>query len=108
MLSRNVKNILSPATLQHLIEGVELFRLRQLCNVSRVNKEGRRRRHRVDSIEGGFEGRGHIFVRLFTEPDMTVANLQKAEIGSCRQRVSGLRDLGEGFRYEYAATDRPK
>src|SRR4029077_6355323 len=73
MLSRNVKNVLCPAALQHFIKGVELLRLLQLGNGSRVNKEGRRCRHGVDAIEGNLEGLGHIFVCLFTEPDMTVA-----------------------------------
>src|SRR5207248_284863 len=50
MLSRNVEDVLGPTALQHLIEGVELFWLRELGNISRVNKEGRRSRHRVDAI----------------------------------------------------------
>src|SRR6202040_199040 len=54
------------------------------------------------------KGLGHIFVGIFTEADVTVADLQKAEVGSCRQRVAGLGDLGEGSRHEDAAADRPK
>ncbi len=73
-----------------------------------MNKERRRCRHGVDAIKGNLERLGHILVGVFAEPDMTVADLQKAEVGSCRQRVSGLCNLGEGFRYEHAATDRPK
>ena len=97
MLARNVKDILGSAALQHLIEGVELFRLRQLRDISRVNEEGRRRRHRVDAIESNSEGRRHIFVRLFTEADVAVADLQKAEIGSRRQRSLRPSRSGRGF-----------
>ena len=107
MLSRNVKDVLSPAALQHFIEGVELFWLRELGNIPRMNEERRRRWHRVDAIEGNSEGRGYVFVRLFTEANVAVTDLQKAEVHR-RQGLSGLRDLGKGFRHEYAAADRPK
>src|SRR5438034_5811334 len=82
MLSRNVKDVLCPAALQHLIESVELFRLRQLRNISRMNEEGWARWHRIDAIKSNFEGCSDIFIRLFTEADMTVADLQKAKVGS--------------------------
>src|SRR5947208_10621005 len=55
MLSRNVKNVLSPAAFQHLIEGIELFRLRELGNISRMNEERRRRWHSIDAVESNLE-----------------------------------------------------
>jgi hypothetical protein len=42
-----------------------------------MNKERRRRRHRVDAIEGNFEGCRDILVSLFAEADMTIADLEK-------------------------------
>src|SRR5438876_5980290 len=107
MLSGNVENVLGSAALQHFIEGVELLWLRQLRDISRMNEERRRRWHSVDAIEGNLESLRHILVRLFTESDVAVADLQKAEVGS-RQRLSGPRNLGESFRREDAAADRPK
>src|SRR5436309_10447660 len=74
VLSWNVKDVLGPAALQHFIEGVELFWLRELGNISRVNKERRRSRHRVDAIESNFEGRSDIFIRFLTEADVAIAD----------------------------------
>src|SRR6266403_1792378 len=51
VLPGNVEDILGPAALQYLIKGVELFGLRQLREVSGVDKESRRSRHRIDAIE---------------------------------------------------------
>src|SRR6266478_5841386 len=52
VLPGHIENVLGSAALQYLIKGVELFGLRQLREVSRVNKKGRRRWHRIDAIEG--------------------------------------------------------
>src|SRR5439155_22323350 len=65
VLPGNIENILGSAALQHFIEGVELFGLRQLREVSGVDKESRRRGHRVDAIESNLEGLRHIFVCVF-------------------------------------------
>src|SRR5215469_14383184 len=78
MFSRNEKNVLCPTALQHLIEGVELFRLRKLGNISSMNKERWGRCHRVDSVDSNFEGRSDILIRFFTEANMAIAYLQKA------------------------------
>ena len=108
MLTWNEEDVFRSAALQDLIESVELLRLRQLGDVSCVNEKRRRRRHRVDAVECNLKRFGHIFVRVFAEADMTVADLQKAQISGGRQRISGLGDLRQGLRYEDAATDRPK
>jgi hypothetical protein len=39
---------------------------------------------------------------------VAIADLQKTEVCSRWQRVSGLSDLGKGFGHEDAAADRPK
>src|SRR5205085_2575610 len=96
VLAWHVKDILCSATLENLIEGVELLRLRQLREVSRVDKERRRRRHRVDSIERNLERRRHIFVCVFAEADVAITDLEKAKVGS-RQGLSRLRNLSKGF-----------
>src|SRR6266480_6452698 len=88
VLPGNIENILGPAALQYLIKGVELFGLRQLREVSRVDKESWRSGHRVDAIESNLEGLRHILVRVFAEADVAIADLEKAEVGSRRQRVS--------------------
>src|SRR6266478_9525736 len=93
VLARHIKDVLGPATLEHFIKGVELFWFRQLCKVSRMDKERRRRRHGVDAIERNLERRSDILVSLFTEADMAVTDLEKAEIRSRWQRVPRLRDF---------------
>src|SRR4029077_8739471 len=93
VLPGNIENILGPAALQYLIKGVELFGLRQLREVSGVDKESRRSGHRIDAIESNLERLRHIFVCVFAETDVTVADLKKAQICSRRQRVSCFRDL---------------
>src|SRR6266568_3228323 len=108
VLPGNIENILGPAALQYLIKGVELFGLRQLREVSGVDKESRRSRHRIDAIESNLERLRHIFVCVFAETDVTVADLKKAEIRSRRQRVSCFRDLGKGSRRKHPAAYGPK
>src|SRR5438477_5503398 len=108
MLTRYKKYIFCFAALEHLIKRVELLRLRQLRDVSRVNEKRRWRRHRVDAVESDFERFGHVFIRFFAEADVTIANLEKAKVRSRRQRASCLRDFSKGFRRENAAADCPK
>src|SRR5260370_41580334 len=109
MLAGNIENVLGSAALQYLIKGVELFGLGQLGNGSRVDKESRRTGHRVDAIESNLEGLRHIFVCLFAEADVAIADLEKAEIRSRRQRVSScFRDLGESSRRKHPAAYGPK
>src|SRR5207245_3899633 len=66
------------------------------------------RRHCFDAIESNFEGLSDIFICLFTEADVAVADLEKAEIRSRRQRVSCFRDLGKGSRRKHPAAYGPK
>src|SRR5260370_17242250 len=73
-----------------------------------MDKESWRRGHRVDAIESNLEGLRHIFVCVFAETDVTVADLKKAEIRSRRQRVSCFRDLGKGSRRTHPAAYGPK
>src|SRR4029077_20340035 len=96
VFTRDIENVLGPAALQHLVKGVELFRLRQLCDIPRMNKERGRSGHRVDAIESNLEGLSHIFVRFFVEPDMAIADLQKTKVGSWKWRPT-LRDLRKSF-----------
>src|SRR5206468_7088315 len=70
VLPGNIENVLGSAALQYLIKGVELLGLRQLREVSCVDKERGRRRHRVDAIESNFEGRSNIFIRFLAEADV--------------------------------------
>src|SRR5437879_11981730 len=73
-----------------------------------MDKESWRRGHRVDAIESNLEGLRHIFVCVFAETDVTVADLKKAEIRSRRQRVSCFRDLGKSSRRKHPAAYGPK
>src|SRR5207249_12149266 len=107
VLAWHVKDILCSATLEDLIEDVGLLGLWELRDVTCMNKERRRSRHRVYAIESNFESRRDILIRLLVIADMAVANLQKAKVGSW-QRLAGLRNLCQSFRREYAAADRPK
>src|SRR4029077_15965980 len=56
VLPGNIENILGSAALQYLIKGVELFGLRQLREVSGVDKERWGSGHRIDAIETNLEG----------------------------------------------------
>src|SRR4030095_9151175 len=85
MLAGNIENVSGSAALKYFIEGVELLRLRQLRDISCVNQERRRGRHRVNAIESNLKCLGNILVRVLVKPDMAVADLQKAEIGSLGQ-----------------------
>src|SRR5436305_7775618 len=96
VFSRNIENVLGPAALENFIEGVEFFRLRQLRDVSCVDKERRRSRHRVDAIERNLERSSDILVCLFAKADMAVADLQKAKV-SRRQWLSCFGNLSKGF-----------
>src|SRR6266513_341096 len=92
MLPGHVENVLGPAALENLIECVELLQLRQLGDISRVDKERRWSGHRVNAIERDLEGRGDILVRLFIEADVAVTDLQKTKIGG-QQRSPGPRNF---------------
>src|SRR5204862_7062314 len=76
MLPGYIKDLFSSAALKDLVERVELFGLRQLCDISGVNKERWWSRHRVDAIESNFECLGNILVRRFAKPDVAIADLQ--------------------------------
>src|SRR5438477_4782254 len=108
MLTRYKKYIFCVAALEHLIKRVELLRLRQLRDISGVDKESRRGGHRIDAIERNLERLRHIFVCLFAEADVTVANLEKAKVRSRRQRASCLRDFSKGSRRQHPAAYGPK
>src|ERR1700724_2444650 len=73
-----------------------------------MDKERRRSRHRVDAIESDLERLRHIFVCLFAEADMTIADLEKAKIRSRRQRASCFRDFSKGSRCKHPAAYGPK
>src|SRR5436309_16105350 len=108
MFARNEEHVLGSAALQHLIKRVELLWFSQLCDVSGVNEKRRRRRHRVDAIESDLERFGHVFIRILGKADVTVADLQEAQVSGSRQRTAGLGDLRQGLRYEDAPADCPK
>src|SRR5437868_768885 len=108
MLTRYKKYIFCFAALEHLIKRVELLRFGQLGDVSRVNEKRRWRRHRINAIERNLERLRHIFVCLFAEADVTIANLEKAKVRSRRQRASCLRDFSKGSRRKHPAAYGPK
>ena len=95
VLPGHVEDVLGPAALENLIERVELFRLRQLGNIARVNQERRRSRHRVDAIECNLERLSDILVRFLAKADVTVTDLEKAKICS-RQRGPRLSQFQPG------------
>src|SRR6185437_2130627 len=95
MLTRHVKDVFGSAAFKDLVERVELFGFRQLRDISGVNKERRWSRHRVDAVESNFESLGNILVRRFVKPDVAIADLQKAKVGSRKWRPS-LRNFSKG------------
>src|SRR6266404_531213 len=108
MLAGHEEHVLRPAALKHFVESVELLRLRELRDISGVNKKSRRGGHRIDAIERNLERLRHIFVCLFAEADVTVANLEKAKVRSRGQRASCLRDFSKGSRRKHPAAYGPK
>src|SRR6266487_5794470 len=78
MLAGNIENVSGSAALKYFIKCVELLRLRQLGDISCVDQERGRSRHRVNAIESNLKCLGNILVRLLVKPNMAVANLQKA------------------------------
>src|SRR6266487_1463833 len=75
VLPGNIENVLGSAALENFIKSVELLRLRELCKISRVDKERRWSGHCVDAIESNFEGRSNIFICFLTETDVAIADL---------------------------------
>src|SRR5213593_2847240 len=108
VLAWHEEHVLGPAALQHLIKRVELLRFGELGDVSGVNEKRRRRRHCVNSVESDLERFGHVFIRILGKADVTVADLQEAQVSGSRQRTAGLGDLRQGLRYEDAPADCPK
>ena len=73
-----------------------------------MDQERGRSRHRVDAIESDPERLCDIFVCLFAESDVAVADLEEGKISRGRQGASCFCDLGESARCEDAAGYRPK
>src|SRR5689334_8257478 len=74
-----------------------------MTQVTRMQDKFRPGRQSIDLCDRLLEGADDILVRIFIESDMTVADLDKAEVAR-RNRIDRAQDLGS----EYAAAQGPK
>ena len=79
VLAGNKEDIFGAGALQQLVHGVELFRFREMTDVSGVQDERGRHRQRVDLVHGGLQRANHVGVRGFVETHMAIADLNETE-----------------------------
>src|ERR1043166_4389899 len=79
VLAGDVEDLAGPRALQDLRQRVELFGLREVCEIARVQEEGGRLRERVDLVNHFLERARDVLVRLLLEADVRVAQLHEGE-----------------------------
>ena len=79
VLAGDEEDLFRFAVLEHLLEIVELLRLRELREIAGVEDEIGCLRERVNAGDCFAEGRGDIRVGRFVEADMAVADLHEIE-----------------------------
>src|SRR6266436_3479024 len=78
VLARHKENFLA-RRLQNLVHRVELFRLRQVADISGMQQELRRIRQPVDLVHRGLQRPRYIRIRRFVESHVAVADLHEAQ-----------------------------
>jgi hypothetical protein len=66
--------------LEHLVEGIELFGLREMAQIAGVNDEFRRFREGVDFVDGRGEGGANVGIGGLVEAHVAVADLHKGKL----------------------------
>src|SRR6266404_5923763 len=80
MLTRHKVDLFGGRSLQCLVKRIEFTRLRELTQIAGMNDEIRFVGHRVDLVDCRLQSSGDVGVRWLVETDVTVADLDKAEV----------------------------
>src|SRR6266404_4864217 len=80
MLTRHKVDLFGGCSLQCLVKRIEFTRLRELTQIAGMNDEIRFVGHRVDFIDRCLQSSGDVRVSRLVETDVTVADLDKAEV----------------------------
>src|SRR5262249_45539487 len=100
MLAWNIKRFFHLCVLQNLLHIVELFRLRKMRYVSRVQQKLRISRQSVDLCYRRFQCADHIRIRGFVESHVAVADLHKAQLAHrCGRIELGKRAQAVGVQH---------
>ena len=94
VLARDVKDATRPQALQDFARGIELFRLRELRDVPRVQDEGWVLRQCVHFRHGLGQRRRHVLVCFLIEADVAIADLNEEDalaLRLCEKRQSAHR-----------------
>ena len=96
MLARHVKHLARFASLQNLVQRVELLRLGEVSQVTGMQHEGRGVGERIDLGDCLAQCGSHVLICLFVEADMAVADLNEAEIRA-GGHAGGIGIVAEGL-----------
>src|SRR5260370_2312004 len=105
MLTRHKVDLFRGRSLQCLGQRIEFTRLRELTQIAGVNDEIRFVGHRIDLVDRRLQSGGDVRVCWLVETDLTVADLDKAEV----RAFAGIFavSFGECPRYRYATAHGP-
>src|SRR6202158_3512468 len=80
MLARHKVDLFGGRSLQCLVQRIEFARLRELAQIAGVNDEIRFVEHGIDLVDCRLQSGGDVRIRWLVETDVTVADLDKAEV----------------------------
>src|SRR6202040_130619 len=100
MLARHKVDLFRGRSSQYLVERIEFTWLRKLTQIAGVNNEIRRVGHGIDLVDRRLQGSGDIRIRRLVKTDVTVADLNKAEVRAFAGILAAA--LGECPRYRNA------
>jgi hypothetical protein len=99
VLAGDEEHVLRRGALENLVHGVELFGLREVGDVARVQHELGGHRERVDLVDGRLQRPHDIGIRRLVESHVAVADLDEAKLA----RRHGPRHAAQGERLQDAA-----
>src|SRR5580698_9835743 len=105
MLTGNKVNLLCRCSFECLVERIEFTWLRELAQITGVDDEIRRVRHRIDLVDRRLQSSGDVRIRRFVKADVTVADLHKTEVPAFAGTFAVI--FGECPRHWYAAAHGP-
>src|ERR1022692_1975410 len=105
MFTRHKVDLFGRRSFQCLIKRVEFTRLRELTQITGVNDEIRWVGHGIDFVDRRLQSGGDVRISWLVEADMTVADLDKAEVPGSAATFAAA--FGECPRYGDAAAQGP-